>query len=91
MSVNLDRFSCGYTPKPAIEVGICQACDDTIYDYEKIRCSCCDSTIHQRCESRCETCGSRGCKGEFGCLIDIDGLLFCLSCNEVQNDYKDAA
>jgi len=91
MTVNLDRFSCGYTPKPAIEVGACRACDYAIYDYEKVLCSCCDSHIHERCESRCDKCGRRGCKGEHGCLKEIDGLLYCIECFEVKNEYKNAA
>ena len=91
MSANLDRFSFGYTPREPVEVGDCEACGYVIYDYELIHCSMCDVKIHQSCESKCDKCSSRGCKGENGCLIEIEGLLFCLSCYEVEYEYKYAA
>jgi len=91
MTVNLDRFSCGYTPKPAIEVGTCNACGDVIYDYELTRCGACDAIIHERCKSKCDKCGARGCKGENGCLTDIDGLRFCIVCKEIDYVCKYAA
>ena len=91
MTVNLDRFSCGYTPRPAIEVGDCQACDDMMYDYEQTKCLFCDQKIHQKCSSHCDKCGREGCKGEFGCLKEIDGLLYCLTCLENYHEYKNAA
>ena len=91
MSVNLDRFSCGYSPREPVEVSDCEACGYVIYDYELIHCSACDAKIHQGCESRCDMCGRKGCKGENGCLIEIDGLRYCLSCYEVEYEYKYAA
>lgn len=91
MSANLDRFRSGYILREPDEVGSCDACGYTIYDYELIHCSMCDAKIHQSCESRCDKCHSRGCKGENGCLIEVDGILFCLSCYEVEYVNKYAA
>lgn len=81
----------GYSPKPAVEVGNCNACDDMMYDYEVVTCNLCDWRIHQRCEAFCDICKRRGCKGQFGCLKEIDGLLYCFSCQEIYHECKNAA
>jgi hypothetical protein len=81
----------GYSPKPAVEVGDCDACEYPIYDYELAQCKSCDKRIHESCKGRCDKCGYEGCKGENGCLKEIDGLLFCYGCLEDKNEYKNAA
>jgi len=82
MSSNLDRFSCGVTPKIPDEVGSCEVCGGTIYDYELMNCSVCDAKIHKGCTEVCDGCGFVGCKN---CLTEIDGLLFCEDCKEKAN------
>lgn len=61
MSANLDRFSCGVTPRAPDEVGVCKACSGTIYDYELMKCDTCDAQIHQKCQVECKMCHHVGC------------------------------
>ncbi|MCJ7777780.1 MAG: hypothetical protein MUP16_05650 [Sedimentisphaerales bacterium] len=83
MSANLDRFSCGVTPKIPDEVGSCEVCGGTIYDYELINCSVCDAKIHIGCAEECDGCGRVGCKL---CLKENEeGLLHCETCKEKTN------
>jgi len=86
MSANLDRFSCGYTPKIPVEVGSCEACGGVVYDYELDKCESCDLRIHHGCAEVCDVCGSTGCKG---CVKEDpeEGLLLCEACRpEPEND-----
>ena len=69
MSANLDRFSCGYTPKAAVEVGDCKACDGTMYDYEQTTCPACDAKVHRDCLRECWVCKTKGC-GD--CIVHQD-------------------
>ena len=80
MSVNLDRFSQGYTPKVPDEVGSCEACGGVIYDYEFAKCQACDAQIHTGCIKKCDICGRKGCTI---CLHEYpeDGWLYCEECN----------
>lgn len=86
MSANLDRFSCGVTPKVPDEVGGCEACGGVIYDYELEKCDSCDARIHHGCAEVCDVCASAGCK----CCVKEDpedGLLKCEACRpEPEND-----
>ena len=78
MSANLDRFSVGFTPQTAVEMGICKACGDIIYDYESTKCNLCEESIHEECAAKCEVCDIKGCKS---CLKDDwDGVLVCEEC-----------
>jgi len=79
MSCNLDRFSCGYTPKIPVEVGSCEACGGVIYDYELEKCGSCDSRIHHGCAEVCDVCGHVACKL---CVKEDpdEGLLLCEAC-----------
>jgi hypothetical protein len=78
MEPSLDRFSQGYTPKEPDEVGSCEACSGTVYDYELIECNTCDAQIHKGCSEECDGCGMMGCKS---CLKENDeGLLLCENC-----------
>lgn len=83
MSFNLDRFCCGVAPKIPDEVGSCEVCGGTIYDYELMNCNVCGAKIHKGCAEVCDGCGFVGCKS---CLTEIDGLLFCEVCKgEIEN------
>jgi len=79
VSVNLDRFACGYNPTTPDEVGDCNACGSMIYDYELDKCESCDLRIHHGCAEVCDICGCVGCKG---CVKEDpeDGLLYCEAC-----------
>ena len=72
-----DRFECD--EKPAIEVGECEACDNTMYDYEQTQCGTCEAKIHKDCQKKCDYCGNPGCAV---CLKDENGLLICSICQE---------
>jgi len=59
----------------ANEVGYCEACGGTIYDYEVVTCEC-GRLIHGSCSLKCKHCERPGCKF---CLIKDEETLerFC--------------
>ena len=67
MTANLNRFNCGFTPSVPEEVGDCQACGATIYDYDLRTCDACGAHVHRDCIEKCEICGADGCRA---CLIE---------------------
>lgn len=85
MSANLDRFACGFTPRVAIEVGNCGACDDMMYEYQRVRCSLCDSNIHYYCQIKCSVCGVKGCAD---CIPfkDSYGERICENCKQAREE-----
>ena len=85
MSANLDRFACGFTPRVAIEVGNCGACDDMMYEYQRVRCSLCNSNIHDYCQIKCSVCGVKGCAD---CIPfkDSYGERICENCKQAREE-----
>lgn len=54
-------------------VGLCEACNREIYDYERTVCEC-GAVIHEGCVERCAACGISGCSL---CLLEDVGDWFC--------------
>ena len=77
----MDRFL--NIEKPAIEVGDCEACDEMMDAYEKVKCEMCDAAIHQDCLKHCDYCSKPGC--DVCMKYEKDTLLYiCCQCQEIR-------
>jgi hypothetical protein len=84
----MDRFEQVHFERVPLDVGDCEACNGTMYDYQEkdnsydlqaTMCQMCEAKIHQVCQKRCDHCGKPGCAV---CMKEEDGLWICTACEE---------